>query len=91
VVHGRRDVDAAAEVARVVARSGTQSPVVTGDLADPAQVARPADAVLDRFVMGRRAGTAGRHGQHDRPGPGAHRDGGISAQGGPWGAMRDLW
>jgi enoyl-[acyl-carrier protein] reductase III len=49
VVHGRRDVEAAAEVARLVAGAGAETLVVTGDLADPEQVARLADAVLDRF------------------------------------------
>ena len=49
VVHGRRDAEAAAEVARIAEAAGAQTLVVTADLADPEQVARLADAVLDRF------------------------------------------
>jgi NAD(P)-dependent dehydrogenase (short-subunit alcohol dehydrogenase family) len=49
VVHGRRDVAAAEEVAQVLSGEGAETLVVTGDLADPEQVAHLADTVLDRF------------------------------------------
>jgi enoyl-[acyl-carrier protein] reductase III len=49
VVHGRRDLAAAEEVAGVVAKEGAETIVVTADLGDPEQVARLADAVLERF------------------------------------------
>lgn len=49
VVHGRRDVVAAEEVAALLRGKGAEVVVVTGDLADPAQVARLADATLERF------------------------------------------
>jgi len=49
LVHGRRDAAAAAEVAQAVERKGAQALVVLGDLAEPEQVARLADAALGRF------------------------------------------
>jgi NAD(P)-dependent dehydrogenase (short-subunit alcohol dehydrogenase family) len=49
VVHGRRDVAAAEEVAGVLAGNGARTLVVTGDLADPEQVARLADETLAHF------------------------------------------
>lgn len=49
VVHGRRDAAAAEEVARIVGKEGAQTLVVTADLGDPEQVARLADATLERF------------------------------------------
>lgn len=49
VVHGRRDVDAAQEVARIAGAAGARTLVVTADLADPDQVADLADQALARF------------------------------------------
>jgi NAD(P)-dependent dehydrogenase (short-subunit alcohol dehydrogenase family) len=49
VVHGRRDLAAAEEVARVVGKDGAETLVVTADLADPEQVAHLAEAVVARF------------------------------------------
>jgi NAD(P)-dependent dehydrogenase (short-subunit alcohol dehydrogenase family) len=49
VVHGRRDVAAAEEVARVLAGKGADTLVVTADLGDPEQVARLAGATLERY------------------------------------------
>lgn len=49
VVHGRRDLAAAEVVAEVVRAKGAEAVVVTGDLGDPDQVVRLADAVLERF------------------------------------------
>lgn len=49
VVHARRDLVAAEEVAEVVANAGAQTLVVTADLGDSEQVGRLADTVLDRF------------------------------------------
>lgn len=95
VVHGRRDTVAAQEVAQVVRGKGAETLLVLGDLADPEQVAHLAEAVLERFdrldtLVANAAATA------FRPpamisGQVITVDGGISAQGGPWGAMRDLW
>lgn len=49
VVHGRRDAAAAEEVAQVVAGKGADTLVVTADLGDAEQVARLAEATLERF------------------------------------------
>lgn len=49
VVHGRRDVAAAQETARLVRASGAETLVATADLGDPGQVANLAEQALDRF------------------------------------------
>lgn len=49
VVHGRRDVAAAHEVARIAGEAGARTAVVLADLADPGQVAHLAEVTLERF------------------------------------------
>jgi NAD(P)-dependent dehydrogenase (short-subunit alcohol dehydrogenase family) len=49
VVHGRRDAEAAEEVAKVLADAGAESIVALADLADPDELDEFTDAVLDRF------------------------------------------
>ncbi len=49
VVHGRRDAEAAEQVAKVLADAGAESIVALADLADPDELDEFTDAVLDRF------------------------------------------